>query len=123
MLPSKWHNGTQCCFSMFDCRLFISNFFLKAVCILLVSFSLIHFHKSSPTLLHGIYFLVFRMPNKCRYPETNMQHVLAYTFGFKSCSILAFLYRMLLFLLNQIWIGIYDILLNFFAIFYSYCGV
>jgi len=30
----------------------------------LVSFSLIHFHKSSPTLLHGIYFLIFRMPNK-----------------------------------------------------------
>jgi len=31
---------------------------------LIVFFSLIHFHKSSPTLLHGIYFLVFRMPNK-----------------------------------------------------------
>jgi len=30
----------------------------------LVSFSVIHFHKTSPTLLHGIYFLVFRMPNK-----------------------------------------------------------
>jgi len=30
---------------------------------------------------------------------------------------------MLSFLLNQIWIGIYDILLNFFAIFYSYWGV
>jgi len=39
-----------------------------------------------------------------------MQHVLAYTFGFESCSILAFLYIwMLSFLLNQIWIGIYDI--------------
>jgi len=40
---------------MFDYRLFISKFFVKAVCILLVSFSLIHFHKSSPTLLYGIY--------------------------------------------------------------------
>jgi len=30
---------------------------------------------------------------------------------------------MLSFLLNQIWIGIYDILLNFFAIFDSYWGV
>jgi len=30
---------------------------------------------------------------------------------------------MLLFLLNQIWIGIYDILSNFFAIFDSYWGV
>jgi len=66
------------------------NFFVKAVCISLVSFSLIHFHKSSPTLLHGIYFLVFRMPNKWKQPETNMQHVLAYTFGYKSCSIMHF---------------------------------
>jgi len=49
---------------MFNCRLFISNFFVKAVCNLLVYFSLIHFRMSSPTLLHGIYFLVFRMPNK-----------------------------------------------------------
>jgi len=39
---------------MFEYRLFISNFFVKAGFILLVSFSLIHFHKSSPTLLHGI---------------------------------------------------------------------
>jgi len=30
-----------------------SHFFVKAVCNLLVSFSLIHFHKSSSTLLHG----------------------------------------------------------------------
>jgi len=30
---------------------------------------------------------------------------------------------MLSFLLNQIWIGIYDILLNYLAIFYSYWGV
>jgi len=43
--------------------------------------------------------------------------LLAYTFGFQSRSILAFLnIWMSSFLLNQIWIGIYDILLNFFAI-------
>jgi len=30
---------------------------------------------------------------------------------------------MLSFLLNQIWVGIYDILLNFFATFDSYWGV
>jgi len=30
---------------------------------------------------------------------------------------------MLSFLLNQIWIGIYDILLNFFTIFGSYWGM
>jgi len=40
------------------------TFFVKTVRILLVSFSLIHFHKSSPTLLQCIYLLVFRMPNK-----------------------------------------------------------
>jgi len=52
------------------------------------------------------------------------KHLLAYTFGFKSCSILAFLcIWMLSFLLNQIWIGIHDILLNFFAILDSYWGV
>jgi len=28
MLPIKWQNGAQCCFSMFDCRLFISKFFV-----------------------------------------------------------------------------------------------
>jgi len=38
--------------------------FVKTVCILHVSSSLIHFHKSSPNSLHGIYFLVFLMPNK-----------------------------------------------------------
>jgi len=90
MLPNKWQNGAQCCFSMFDCRLFMFNFFVKTVCILLVSFGLIHFHKSSPTLLHAIYLLVFRMPSKWKWPETNIQDVLAYAFGFKSCSILAF---------------------------------
>ena len=36
---------------MFDYRLFISKFFVKAVCISLVSFPLSHFNKSSPTLL------------------------------------------------------------------------
>jgi len=51
---------------MFDCRLFMPKFFVKTVCILLVSFSLIYSHKSSPTLLHGIYFLVIRMPNKLK---------------------------------------------------------
>ena len=30
---------------MFDCRLFVSKFFVKAVCNLLVSFSLIYFHN------------------------------------------------------------------------------
>jgi len=44
-------NGAQCCSSKIDWRLFISPFFVKAVCILLVSFTLSHFHKSTPTLL------------------------------------------------------------------------
>jgi len=53
-----------------------------------------------------------------------MQHELTCTFGFKSCSILEFLYiSMSSFLLNKVWIGIYDILLNFFTIFDSYWGV
>jgi len=43
---------------------YIKVFFVKAVGILLVSFTLSHFHKSSPTLLQEIYFIVFRMPNK-----------------------------------------------------------
>jgi len=38
--------------------------FVKAVFILLVSFTLSHFHKSSPTLLQEIYFLPFHMPKK-----------------------------------------------------------
>jgi len=40
-------------------------------------------------------------------------------FGFKSCHIPIYLDWMLSFLLNQIWIGIDDILLKFFATFGS----
>jgi len=45
--PDKLENGAQCCFSKFDWRSFYLIFFVKAVCILLVSFTLNHFHKSS----------------------------------------------------------------------------
>jgi len=43
-----------------------SKFFVKAVSIFLLSltFRLSHFHKSNPTLLHEICFLVFHMPKK-----------------------------------------------------------
>jgi len=33
MVPHKLENGTQCCFSKFDCSLFISNFFQFAFCL------------------------------------------------------------------------------------------
>jgi len=45
-------------------RLFISKFIVKADSISLLSFTLSHFHESSPTLLEemSLYFLVFHMP-------------------------------------------------------------
>ena len=58
---------------------YIKVFFVKAVGLLLVSFTLSHFHKSSPTLLQEIYFIVFRMPNKWKLPEITRTG-----FGFKS---------------------------------------
>ena len=75
MAPYKLQNGVQCCLNNFECRLFISKLFVKVVWILLVSFALSHFHKSSPTLLQEIYFLVFHMPNKWKWPETNMYRI------------------------------------------------
>jgi len=48
MAPDKLENGPQCCFSMFDCMYFISNFLIY---ISFVSFTLSHFTKSSPNLL------------------------------------------------------------------------
>ena len=44
MAPDKLENCAQCCFSKFDCKLFISSF---SLCILLASFGLSHFSKSS----------------------------------------------------------------------------
>ena len=118
MLPNKWQNGAQCCFSMFDCRLFISKFFVKAVCHLLVSFNLIHFH---PRLVQPYCIVYTSLSFACPINENNQRrtcNMYLHTFGFKSCSILTCLYIwMLSFSLNQVWIGINDILLNFFAIF------
>jgi len=68
MAPDKLENGAQCCFSKFDWRLFISKIFVKAVWILLVSFILSHFHKSSQTLLQ-----VFQ-PLDWRYVECAIHH-------------------------------------------------
>jgi len=59
----KWHtinykngaqrakNDAQCCFSNFESRLFRSNYSVKPVSILLFSFTVSHFQKSSPTLM------------------------------------------------------------------------
>jgi len=60
MVPDQIENGAQYCFSKFNWSLFISNFFVKAVCILFVSFTLSYFHKSGPTLLQ-----VFQLPGWC----------------------------------------------------------
>ena len=70
MVPRELKNGAQCCFTNFESRVFRSTFFVKTVSILLLSFTLNHFHKSSSTLLPEIYFLVFHMPPK--WPEVNM---------------------------------------------------
>jgi len=50
MAPGKLENGAQSCFSKFDCRFCVPKLFVKAVCILLVSFTLSHFYKSTLTL-------------------------------------------------------------------------
>jgi len=68
MTPDKLENGAQCCFSKFDWRLFISKFFVKAVCILLVFFTLSQFHKSSLTLMQ-----VFQALGWC-YVECAIHH-------------------------------------------------
>ena len=62
MAPNGIKYGPQCCFINFDSRLFRSKFFVKALSLFLLYFTLSHFHKSSPTLLQKIYFLVFHMP-------------------------------------------------------------
>jgi len=72
MVPNKLKNSSHCCFRNFEPKLVTSKFFVEAVSILLLSFILSHFHKTSPTLLQEIYFLVFRMPNKWKLPEMNM---------------------------------------------------
>ena len=45
-------------------------FFVKAVSILYLSFTLSNFHISSPTLLHEYSLLDFHMPKE--WPEMNM---------------------------------------------------
>ena len=49
MAPDSLKNGAQRSCNKFHWRSFISNFFVKAVWILLVSFTLSHFNKSNPT--------------------------------------------------------------------------
>jgi len=71
MVAYKLQNGFQQCFSNFIAGyLYLS--FLKALCVLCVSFTLSHFLKSIPILLQGIYFPVFCLPNKWKWPETKM---------------------------------------------------
>ena len=73
MVPDKLENGTYCCFSKLDCRLFISKSFAKAVCILLVSFTISHFHKSSQTLLHVFQPLGWRCVECAIHHEQDVQ--------------------------------------------------
>jgi len=68
--PNNLKNGAQFCFTNFDSRLFRSTFFVKEVSILLLSFTLSHFHMSGLWFLQKIFLLVFHMPQK--WPEMNM---------------------------------------------------
>ena len=72
MVPNEIKFGAQYCFDEFAHTLFRSKFFFKAVSVLLLSFALSHFHKSSPTFLQEIYFLVSYMPNKWKLSEMNV---------------------------------------------------
>jgi len=56
--PNKLKYGTQHCFNSFVTRSFWSKFLVKSVSIPLLSFTLRHFHKSSPTLLKELNLLV-----------------------------------------------------------------
>jgi len=85
------------------------SFFYESGFHLVISFSLIHFHMASQTLLQEIFFLVFRMPNKWKW-------IWRY-------SIVIWWIWILSFLLNQIWNGIDDIPLNFFATFGQVLGL
>jgi len=58
MAPNELKNGTLRCFSSFVIMLFRSKFFVKALSILLLSFTLCYFHKSGLTLLQEICLLV-----------------------------------------------------------------
>ena len=73
-IGTRWaKNGAQCCFSNFDSRFFRCKFFVKALSMLLPSFTLSHFHKSSPNLLEEIYlysgftFSHYDLPFPTRY--------------------------------------------------------
>jgi len=57
MAPDKVENGAQCCLSKLYSRLFIPKFFVKAVCILFVSFPHSHFKKLWPILLQVLHSL------------------------------------------------------------------
>ena len=56
-------NGVQCCFSNFDSGLFRCTFFVKAVSILLLSFTLGHYHKPSPKVLQEISPIIPCLPH------------------------------------------------------------
>jgi len=71
-LHAHWNKTcAQRFLSDFVSTAFSSKVFVKAVSILLLSFTFSHFHTSSPTLLQDIYFLVFHIPKKL--PEMKMQ--------------------------------------------------
>jgi len=58
------------------------SFFAKEISILLLAFTLSHFHKSNLNLLHEIYPLVFRMPTKMTRDE--------HGFGIEFCRIILY---------------------------------
>jgi len=56
MAHNKLKNGGKCYFSDFDSTSFLSEFFVQAVSILLVSFILSHFHMSNGGVRTLIFF-------------------------------------------------------------------
>ena len=106
-------NGAQCCFTKFDS----SKFFVKAVFILIVSFALSNFHKSSPTLLQQIYFL------SCACPINESDQRWTWTWIYILCHSNILMDLDFVTLLNTIWIEIDNTHLNFFATFSSVFGL
>ena len=100
-----------------DSRLFRSTFFVKVVSILLLSFALSHFNKTSWILLQENTSWCFTCPK-----ITRDEH--GPGFGSKSCRILVFCrISIIYFQFNQIWMGFDNILLNFFTTFGSVLGL
>jgi len=114
--PMKWRLinyktvTNKCCFSTFDCRLPISEFLWKKFPFhLCLSLSVISTNLAQRCCKRMLPCLSHAQQMKM----TRDKHVLG--IGLKSCGMLVFWWIwMLSFLLNQIWIGIGDTLLNIF---------